>query len=157
MESSKELIKKITSEKDVLIDVINSVTNRFTTDLEIASTVTREQFIDYCKNQVTAIEKENLMSDVKEANPEAIDDYYIDRVKDDADYLSMDEVNDNYVKCDDITLNFIKDNFGNPFLNECADEALCDMSTEMFVQTIMDHLDADKARKLVLEIIEEYM
>lgn len=157
MESSKELIKKINKEKDILIDVINSTVNRFTTDLEIASGVSREQFISYCKNQTTAEDRAILMSDIAEANPDAVDAYYIDRVKDDVDYLSMDEVNDDYVKYDELTTDVIKDTFGSSFLDECADAALEDMNTDAFVQIVMAHINPDKARKLVLEIIEEYM
>jgi hypothetical protein len=97
------------------------------------------------------------MSDVQSANPDAVSDYYYERVKDDADYLSMDEVNDNYVKCDELTTDVIKDTFGSSFLDECADVALEDMSTDTFVQIVMAHIDPNKARKLVLEIIEEYM
>jgi len=157
MESSKELIGKITKERDMLVDVINSTIDRFTTDLEIASTMTREQFISYCENQTTAEDKANLMSDIVEANPDAVDCYYAERVADDADYLSMDEVNNDYVKCTELTTDFIKDTFGSSFLDECADAALEDMNTDTFVQIVMAHIDPDKARKLVLEIIEEYM
>lgn len=160
MESSKELIGKITKERDMLVDVINSTIDRFTTDLEIASTMTREQFIDYCGGQTTPEDSAQLMSDIVGANPDAVDCYYAERVADDADYLSMDEVNNDYVKCDEVTSDFIKDNFGMSFLYECADEALADMcavNKDAFVQTVMAHLDTDLARRLVFEIINDYM
>ena len=160
MESSKELAVRISKEKDMLIDVINSTINRFTTDLEIASTITREQFIDYCKNQVTDVEKDNLMSDVHTANPDAVDDYYFERVEDDSDYMSVESVNDSYVKCDEITADFIKDNFDGSILEECMDIALEDMASadeDRFVSTVMNHLNKDIACKLVKEIIDSYM
>lgn len=160
MESSKELIGKITKEKDMVVDVINNVVDRLTNDLEDASTVTREQFIDYCKNQVTAEDKVSLMSDVQSANPDAVSEYYYDRVENDSDYMSVVAVDDDYIKCSEITADFIKDNFDGSILEGCMDLALEDLASadeNRFVSSVMNHLNASVARKLILEIIDSYM
>lgn len=158
MASNKELVADIKKHKDFLVDILTNAVDSFSAQLEESSVDSREAFKSYCSKQESGDEQRQLLWDLQEANPDALDRYYDERVREDEHYMSCDDVDSDYVRCDEITTEWLSYNQGDSFMEECSDDYLSHIEDEdTFVEHVMRHLTNSRARALMKAIVDEYM
>lgn len=158
MASNKETISEFKKDCLNIMGILTNAVDYFSAQPEESSMDSREAFKDYCKKQESGDEQRQLLCDLQEANPDALDRYYDERVQEDEHYMSCDDVDSDYVRCDEITTEWLSYNQGDSFMEECSDDYLSHIEDEdTFVEHVMRHLTNSRARALMKAIVDEYM
>lgn len=159
MATNKELVADIKKHKDFLVDILTNAVDSFSAQLEESNIDSREAFKSYCSKQKSGEEQKQLLWDLQEANPDALDNYYGERVLEDEDYISYDVVDSEYIRRDDITTEWLSENMDDSFMEECSDKYMSDIhdDEDTFVEHVMKHLTNSRARALMKAIVDEYM
>jgi len=158
MATNKELVADIKAHKNMLVDILTSAVDSFSAQLEESNIDSREAFKSYCEKQESSEEQKHLLWDLQEANPDALDAYYYERVQEDEHYMSCDDVDSDYVYRDDITTDWLSENMDDSFMEECSDKYMSDIhDDDTFVEHVMKHMNVSRARIIVKEIINQYL